>query len=172
MKRKTLLTVVVSMTAIVLALIGGCTRQQPQEMPITTSSEEALDLFKKGRSLAESYRLREAAQYFEKTIAKDSNFAMAYYHLAFLQPSNDKAFSYLNKAFTLVEKVSQGEKIFLLALQAAAVQGNLSKAKELLEKLVEMYPRDKRVHHTFGSHYYGWGNQQYDNALAEYRRAI
>jgi len=164
--KKRLWLITATIVSILLAIT--CTIAQ-EEIPITTSSDEALELFRKGRDLWEK-GIQECTQYFEKAIAKDSTFAMAYYFLAFSRYDLDKLFAYLNKAVSLVDKVSEGEKIILLATQAEFINDNPTKAKELYQKLVETYPQDKRAHEAFGFCYFR--TREYGEAIDEYKKAI
>jgi len=174
--------------AYLILVVIGCTLFKEREIPITTSSKEALRLFKQGRNLYENLRSQESIEYFIRAIAKDPNFAMAYYYLAsayrytgssdgfyrnlrkavalidkylaFAHPytgdTTDFYFT-LQKAVSLADKVSRGERLIILGLQAS-VQGNLEKEEELFQKLVKVYPKDKRAHFELGTFYYNQRN--------------
>ena len=173
MKTNKLSKCVLLFTIILWMLVSiNCIIDQEKEIPITTSSDEALTLYKQGLDLSERLRSHESIQYFEKATAKDSNFAMAYFRLAFAYggEGNSKGFfDNFKKAVALVDKVSEGERLFILARQAW-VNDNTVKQKELLEKLVKAYPKDERARYNLGSFYQG--QREYPTAIEEFKKAI
>ena len=46
----------------------GCTSSKEDKIPITTSSEKAMEYFLKGRALSEKLRAQESLQFFEKAV--------------------------------------------------------------------------------------------------------
>ena len=158
--------------AIIWMLIAiTCTTAQ-DEIPITTSSDKALELFKQGRKLAEYIKPQKAITYFEKAVEIDSNFALAYLNLAYPYSNagkTEKAFEVYYKAVALMDKVSEGEKLLILAFKEG-VDGNTAKVKELYQKLAKVYPKDKRAHDALAGFYYG--QQEYPLAIEEYKKAI
>lgn len=159
------------LTSLFFILISiGCTTQKIKEIPITTSSIEARELFIQGREFLDNNLLQENIQFMEKAIAKDSAFAMAYYYLALSQSNYDDFSANLNKAVSLADKVSEGEQIIIYAFQEEYMLNNLEKAQELYQKLVDIYPHDKQAHLIFGSFYYGI--QEYNKAIEELQKAI
>lgn len=173
MNTQKLMKCVLLLTATVWMLAAiGYTSTKEGEIPITTSSDEALELFKKGRELTENIKPQKAIPYFEKAVAKDSNFALAHLNLAFPYynaGNTEKAFDAYYKALALVDKVSEGEKLLILAFKEG-VDGNTTKVKELYQKLVKAYPKDKRAHDALAGYYYG--QQEYASAIEEYKKAI
>ena len=71
-----LLILVVFMTVPVTLLA------QNKEVPITTSSKEALNYFLDGRDKFDNNEFVAAASLFDKAIQTDPNFAIAYYYRA------------------------------------------------------------------------------------------
>ena len=73
------------MAAVVLAALASATlaaEAADQKIPITTSSEEARQLYLKGRDLAEKLRATDARVLYAQAAAKDSGFALAQLGLA------------------------------------------------------------------------------------------
>lgn len=158
--------------AIIWILIATTCTTAQDEIPITTSSDKALELFKQGRKLTEYIKPQKAITYFEKAVEIDSNFALAYLNLAspyYNAGNTEKAFEVYYKALALMDKVSEGEKLLILAFKEG-VDGNTTKIKELYQKLVEVYPKDKRAHDALAGFYYG--QQEYALAIEEYKKAI
>jgi tetratricopeptide (TPR) repeat protein len=69
---------------------------------------------------------------------------------------------------SLADKASEGEKLLILAAEAGA-NGNPTKQKEYLDKLVAAYPNDERAHFTLGGYYFG--QQDYPKAIEHYKKA-
>jgi tetratricopeptide (TPR) repeat protein len=126
---------------------------QIKEVPITTSSNEALKLFLDGRDRSEKVEYLTAASLFDKAIQKDSSFAMAYLYRSQSIGGYNVYRQNLDKAVSLVGKVSEGEKLLILYTQASA-DGNGQKQKEYLDMLLASFPSDKRVQLTAGSYFF------------------
>lgn len=139
------------------------------KIPITTSSEKAKSDFLKGRDLAEKLRVQDSMQYFQSAIKADPNFALAHLQLSFAEPNGRSFIEDLNKAVSLSDKASQGEKLWILSVQAGA-NGLPSKQGEYLESLTSTYPNDERAHNLLGTYYFGL--QQYDKAIQQYEKAV
>ena len=145
------------------------TIDKDDKIPITTSSKKALKYFLKGRDLSEKLRGQESLQYFEKAVAEDSNFALGYLFLSFAQPSAKEFFEHLNKAVALADKVSKGERIWILGFQAG-VNALPMKQREYYQNLVNAYPKDERAHNLLGNNYFG--QQEYEQAIEEFKKAM
>jgi tetratricopeptide (TPR) repeat protein len=141
---------------------------QVKEVPITTSSKEALNFFLAGRDKLENMEVVAAASLFEKAIEKDPSFAIAYIYRA-QSGGSYKIFSEnLDKAVSLEDKVSPGEKLIISFLQAYA-NGNGEQQKGYLDQLLSTFPFDKRVQENAGEYYYSLND--YQTALAHFAKA-
>ncbi|MBM2841352.1 MAG: hypothetical protein HW412_1880 [Bacteroidetes bacterium] len=139
-----------------------------EEIANTTTSQEALKHFKAGRDLSDRLRNEEAVPHFEKAIAADPNFAMAYYELATASSSNQAFLDNLGKATALADKVSEGERLTIMLLQAGSV-GNVTRQEDLVQQLMMKYPNDPRAHQLAGGFYAGQRN--YSTAIGHLKRA-
>ncbi len=143
---------------------------QVNEIPITTSSSEALKFFKEGRDKSEDFKNAEAASLFDKAIQKDPNFAMAYLYRAQSGGGNTIYMQNLEKAIGLADKVSEGERLEIQYFKASG-EGNGEKQKELLGQLLKSFPSDKRVQDLAGIYYFSINDFQaalsYFNKSAE-----
>jgi tetratricopeptide (TPR) repeat protein len=162
------LKAILSQTLILLLVILACQKQEADKIPITTSSDEARTAFQKGRDLSERLKREEAIKYFEKAITLDPNFAMAHLSLAFMLTNTKETFAEIDTAASLVDKVSEGEKLYILGTQAS-VNGMTAKEREYFQKLVENYPDDERAQFRMGMYYFQ--QQDYNIALGFFRRA-
>ena len=129
---------------VVVCLATGCGRQDAGKMPITTSSETAREDYLRGRDLAERLRGQEAREYFERAVEADTTFAIAYLQLAFAQPTPGEFFSTFERAKALIDKVSEGEALWIRAAEAGA-SGFPMKQRDLLRQLVALYPDDVKA---------------------------
>lgn len=141
---------------------------QNKEIPITTSSKEALDYFLQGRDKLENFEYIAAANLFEQAIEADTTFAMAYLYRSLTGGGLEVRMSNLEKATTLAKEVSEGEQHYISMVQAAYAGNNIQEY-EYLEKLLRDYPFDKRVHFIAGSYYYN--TNDYQNALMQFSKS-
>ena len=160
---------------LALAVLGAAaapaaaqTSHAAGKIAITTTSEAARADFVKGRNLAENLRLEDSRQYFRSAIAKDPDFALAHLSLATSSPTGTEFFEHLGHAVKLADKVSPGERLTIKGAEAGA-NGDPAGQLELYQKLVADYPKDERAHFVLANAYFG--RQDYEKAIAEYRRA-
>jgi tetratricopeptide (TPR) repeat protein len=137
------------------------------KIPITTKSEDARNEFLQGRDLSERLQGQESLQHFDKAIALDSDFASAELARATNSPTAKEFFDHLNKAVSLADKTSEGEKLQILANQAAA-NGDVVKQKEYWEKLAAEYPNDERAQVNLANYYFG--QQKVEQAIDTYKK--
>lgn len=138
------------------------------KVPITTKSEDAKKEFLEGRDLSERLLAQESLAHFQKAVALDPDFASAELALANNAPTTKEFFEHLNKALALADKVSDGEKLQILAAQAGA-NGDAVKQKEYLDKLVAAYPNDERAQAALGNYYFG--QQDLGSTIEHYKKA-
>ncbi|HEY0430419.1 MAG TPA: tetratricopeptide repeat protein, partial [Pyrinomonadaceae bacterium] len=138
------------------------------KIQVTTSSEEARKEFLAGRDLSEKLRITDSIAHFDKAISLDPNFALAELNRANVSPSAKEFFEHLKKAVALADKASDGERMLIQANEAGA-NGDPTKQKEILEKLVAAYPNDERAHFNLGGYYFG--QQDFTQAIGHYKRA-
>jgi tetratricopeptide (TPR) repeat protein len=135
---------------------------------VTTSSEEARKEFLAGRDLSEKLRITDSIAHFDKALSLDPNFAIAELFRANVSPTAKEFFEHLKKAVALADKASDGERMLIQANEAGA-NGDPTRQKEILEKLVAAYPNDERAHFNLGGYYFG--QQDVAQAINHYKRA-
>lgn len=160
--RRGLLTAFV-MTFFIIAAAVPAVFAQSGDMPLT-ASKEALALFRQG--LEKSENLEDAGTLFDQAVQKDPNFAFGY---LFAGQNNLEFRQNLEKAVSLADKASPGEREWILAAQD---QNNGNQAGQLahLEKLLKLYPRDKRAHALMGQYYRNIGDEP--TALRHFSESI
>jgi tetratricopeptide (TPR) repeat protein len=143
-------------------------RKRKRVLPLTTCSKRALDFYKQGL-LAEAEADRsEAMACFQKAVESDPGFVMARAQYAsYLPPSEGQAV--LDRAKECFEQVTEGERLFALAVDVV-VRNDTVKQREILEELSVEYPDDAMVHHRLATAYFL--AQDYERSIATCERAI
>ena len=135
---------------------------------LTTTSDEARQLYLEGRTLSENLRAHDGRKLYEQAAAKDPAFAMAHYQLAANSATAKDFFEHLKEAVALSDKATDGERLTILALEAGG-NAQPAKALEYTRELVAKYPNDERARFLLGN---SWiGQQEYEKAIEQYRKA-
>lgn len=153
MKMKSL-SVISATFIFAMFFVVPCKAQTPsKEMPVTTSSKEALKAFTEGRVEFENSQPTKAAVMFKKAIDLDPDFALANLYLSFSDGSYYP--EKFDKAISLKDKVSKGEQIYLEMLDNQR-KGNGTEMEKNCRAFEELYPGDPRTQYILGSYiYYG-----------------
>lgn len=138
------------------------------KIPITTKSEEARSEFLQGRDLFDRLLAQDSLRHFDKALALDPDFASAELARANASPTAKEFFDHLNKAVSLADKASDGERLMILANQAGS-NGEVNKQKADLDNLVAAYPNDERAQFALGGYYFG--QQEYAQAIEHNKKA-
>ncbi len=147
---------------------GARAAENPDKIPITTSSEEARRLFLQGRDLFEKLRGTDARKFFEQAVAKDQTFALAHLSLATTAPTGKDFFDSVKQAVALAPKASEAERLLIFGFDAG-VKGNVAAQKNDLTKVTQLYPKDERAQNALGGYYFG--QQDYPAAIEAYKKA-
>ena len=147
---------------------SGQAAASPDTIPITTSSDEARQLYLKGRDLSERLRATDARRFYEQAVAKDANFALGYVGLANTSPTTREFIDATTRAAGLAGQVSEGERHVVLGLEAA-MKGNPSGVLAHYTELVRLFPNDERAHNLLGNTYFG--RQDYESAVKHFVKA-
>jgi tetratricopeptide (TPR) repeat protein len=116
----------------------------------TTTSMDAYNYFIKGREDFYDQYIKDAITRLEKAVELDPNFAMAYLYLGYtynnLANDQKKAIEYYEKAKALSDRVTEKERLLIEAEYTGTVEGRREKWLEILNKIVEKYPREIQAH--------------------------
>jgi tetratricopeptide (TPR) repeat protein len=159
---------------VVLVLGAGArpavaeTRASSDKIPITTTSDEARELYLKGRDLAEKLRATDAHGFYEQAVAKDPTFALGYVGLANTSATTKEFIEAATHAATLAGQVSEGERHVVLGLEAT-MKGNAPDVLMHYTELVRLFPNDERAHALLGNLYFG--RQDYQSAIKHFVKA-
>jgi eukaryotic-like serine/threonine-protein kinase len=139
----------------------------------TTPSLEALQSYSLGRKMMTAKAdYLAAVPLYQKAIAEDANFAMAYASLGTAYHNlgeKDLAAVNTKKSFELRQRVSEQEKYYIESHYYHFVTGNLEEAGKAYELWGQAYPRESVPPANLGVVYQALG--QYDKALEDFREA-
>ena len=154
-------------TILLIVLVNLSAAQKANVMPITTASNEARELFMKGLDKFDNVELPAAAKYFDQAIAEDPDFALAYCYRAVSGGGSQVVNKNFEKARSLAGNASKGEQL-LISYFDAGYRGRTVEMKKDLDKLVSMYPGDKRV--MLYTAYYYYGTENYKEAIKYFKK--
>src|SRR5437867_1999525 len=171
-----ILTLVASFTlasAPSAAATGKPSPQTPRpaaarEVPISSKSAEAVEIFKKGREYAEDIRTVEAIERFKKAIELDADFALAHAWLGSLTPGKE-GLEHLEHASALARNVPEAERVTIEAM-LADTRGEEKKVRTLRRRLVTLAPGDWRVHIGLGQ--LQSAERKWNEAIATLKKAV
>jgi len=127
-----------------ILLISGCTEEKPaSDMPLSTDSQLALELYQTGMVAHDQLKEKLAWQNLYMAVEQDSEFFMAYFWMYYMSSKESKNFA--EKAFQSEAQLNPGEEQARMALKYL-VAGQEEKVVEHLQNLVEMYPGDPYTH--------------------------
>jgi tetratricopeptide (TPR) repeat protein len=143
--------------------------QKPNRPPeqATTASLEALQNYTAGHAEMEKSQTVAAIASFQRAIAIDPNFAIAYYHLSIaFDNAGDMASSrkYAKQAFRLVDRVSDYERAQIVPAYYRAT-GEVYKEIDALQLSIRNYPQRWEFPNQLGVTYVDLG--QYEEGLKE-----
>lgn len=130
---------------IVSALVlAGCSKQPT----LTTSSPEALRLYRDGTEQYEKFYYREAKASIEQALSYDSTFAMAWARLAAVNMNNQnesEALVDIGRAIALMGKASRREQLVIRMLDRRFHYDDVA-AAEIADSLIRLYPEEKEAY--------------------------
>lgn len=142
--------------------------QTTKKIPITTDSERAREAYEQGRHLLERVRNTDAHEYFTKAVGEDPDFAIGWWGVAITAPSASEFFDAMARATELADTASEGERLIILA-QDAAARGDAAAQLDYLQKLVAAYPGDARSHNALAVLLFA--RQDYEAAIEHFGHA-
>jgi tetratricopeptide (TPR) repeat protein len=137
----------------------------------TTPSLEALQNYTAGHSEMNQGQFLAAVPLFERAIALDPNFAMAYFMLgvAFENAGDvERSREYTQKAFRLIDRVSEFERDLITAIYYS-YDGQSDKAIDAYRLGIQNYPRFWGFHNDLSAEYIDLG--QFEEGLKEGQEA-
>ncbi len=139
----------------------------------TTSSLEALKAYSLGQKATNEKGPTAALPYYLHAIELDPNFAMGYKGVggSYLTLGElGRAREYLMKAFQLRERASEFERLLITVDYYRNVSGELDKAVQASQEMIESYPRTSAGYTYLGMMYGARG--QYEKAAESIRQSL
>ena len=153
-----------------LASIEKLTRPLEQ---FTTSSLEALRNYSMGYAPQSQGQFFAAIPFFQRATELDPNFAWAYQLLSIAYNNAgdiERSAEFQRKAFALIDRVSEFERLFISARYYWQVTGELDKAIDAYHLMARSYPRDWGDHSELSLLYKSTG--QFEQAVEESQVAV
>jgi eukaryotic-like serine/threonine-protein kinase len=138
----------------------------------TTSSLEALKALSLGYKSGNEKGASASLPYHQRAIELDPNFAMGYRAVGVDYAGLGeikRASEYFTKAFQLRDTASEREKLEITAKYYSDVTGELGKAAQAYQELIESYPRQSKLYSQLGAVFAEQG--QYEKAAETTRQA-
>ncbi len=135
----------------------------------TTPSLEALKAYSTATKLNYTKGPAAALPHFQRAVAIDPQFAMAYAYVGFMYSNigaSDLSATYTRKAYELRERASDREKFFIELLFDRQVTGNLEREGQTAAMWTQTYPRDL-VAHGLWAGYATAGTGKYEKTIEE-----
>ena len=148
---------------------GVTTTPVVSDIPVTTSSPEALGVFQQGQQAMDIGRYREANSLFDSAVQLDPSFAYAYLNIANTAASAREFATNLEQAKAHLEGKSDGERI-LVEISQTFFDNDSEKRLELARSLVERYPDGPRAWLVLAG--MQGGQNQYEASRESLERAI
>jgi tetratricopeptide (TPR) repeat protein len=134
-----------------ISIAAGGAFAQKKELQLS-GSKAAVAKFMQARDKGEA--LEDTGTLFDEVVALDPNFAYAY---LFAGQTNPEINANIEKAVTLADKVTPGEREWILATRDANNGDNAGQLSHW-QSLVKLYPGDKRVHMQLANYYRNLGD--------------
>jgi tetratricopeptide (TPR) repeat protein len=140
---------------------------------ITSSSPEAYKYYNEARKYHLNNDYREAIQLYEKAVAIDPEFAMAYRGLSAACGNLgyvSKKKEYIQKAFNLSDRISDRERCIIEGQLYYQKESTYDKAIDAFNKLLELYPDDSIANNYLGNIYSNL--EEWDKAIEKLEERV
>ncbi len=139
----------------------------------TTASLEAFQAYGLGEAQRDQGSYLAAVPFYQHATEIDPNFAMAYARMAVMYSNSgdrQQGIKYAKKAYSLIDRVTEKERLYITSEYDNYVLGDLEKTTEAYQLYARTYPRDVTPHVNLGVQYSNSG--QYEKAIQEYQEAV
>ena len=157
-------TVIVS---TILLTIFSCTTSTDAPLPITSASEEALELFKRGYFHQSQNEWYEAKGLYEQALSLDPEFILANLYVPETDPNKRKAFR--DRAIANKNNGNEAEKL-RVEIYVANRDGRLMDVVTVSKELVNKYPNSSEAYVVLGNAY--TSVRDFDNAISQFNKAL
>lgn len=143
MKRLGLLAILLTFGLAPASALAGSGKHHA-DFEVTTASEEAKKLFKKGRKALDRGYFLKANALFRKAVAADPEFAYAWLNIANSANTGAEFNANVKKAVEFADGTSEGEQL-LIAFNATFLDNNAEERLKIGEKLTKKFPNNARA---------------------------
>jgi len=160
---------------VILLIFGICSplaNAADDKIPVTSSSAVAVDHYEKATSLSDRDEIDRAESELKKALALDPDFALAHLALGMLRDNYDERRNRIAMAMKQIDKVSEGERLWIKARNAFYGTGEDQEEYPAFEALVKLHPNDEKANYFFGFVNFRHGRVDYDTATKHFKRAI
>jgi tetratricopeptide (TPR) repeat protein len=169
MRQSTLTTLLLSF-ALALPLQAHHIKQSvAKEMPVTTPSPQARELFERALTDYENLYLERANASWRAAVQADPNFALAYVFIAYNSGDPAEANTAQEKAKLLAAKATPGERL-LIQWITSVKENNFIAGISAMNDMLEMFPKDKHLAYLAGN--WMMGQNSYEQAQKTLQGAL
>jgi tetratricopeptide (TPR) repeat protein len=169
MRRSGLTTLLLSF-ALALPLQAHHIKQSAaKEMPVTTSSPKARELFGRALTDYENLYLERANIGWRAAVQADPNFALAHVFIAYNSSDPAEAKAAQEKAKLLAAKASPGERLLIQWITSVR-ENNFIAGISAMNDMLEMFPKDKHLVYLAGN--WMMGQNSYEQAQKTLQGAL
>src|SRR5882757_3675068 len=147
-------------TCVLIVVIGVCfaaplyahhvKQAATSAMPVTTSSPQARVLYEKGMQDYENLYLERCNEDWRAAVKADPNLAVAWAWIAFNSGDPKEISAAREKAKSLSPKLTKGEQL-MVSWIVRVQEGDFIDGISAMNDLLEMFPKDKRLHYLAGN---------------------
>ena len=144
-----------------------------QVMAVTTPSLDAFQAYARGTDLYRQGLSLQAIPFFRRAVELDPGFAMAFQLLGNAYANVGErapAVDYSKRAFALVDRVSERERLAISAVYHMRVSGDVDAADGALQLFVQTFPRATIPRTYRGSFYMSTG--QFEKAASDFEETV
>jgi tetratricopeptide (TPR) repeat protein len=144
-------------------------KEKSRNLPVTTSSQQAGELFEKAMADFENLHLDRATQGWRDAAKADPDFALAHAWIAFNSTDPTEVENERHRAKALTSRVTPGERLMIQWI-VNVQENNFVAGIAAMNDMLAMYPKDKRLLYLAGN----WllGEQENDQARKLFTRAL
>jgi tetratricopeptide (TPR) repeat protein len=148
MKSSAVLALALSFAA--LSFAHHVKKSDSRELPVTTSSAKARQLYKKGMDDYENLYLERCNEDWRAAVKEDPDLAVAWAWIAFNSGNPEEVSAAREKAKALAPKTTPGEQL-MVAWVSKVQEGDFIGGITAMNDMLEMYPRDKHLLYLAGN---------------------
>jgi len=161
-----------SFPRIIIALlipywIISCSKTVDVALPITSSNEKALELYKQGYNHFTQTEGLEAKNLFEQALSLDPDFILANLYVPETDPNKRK--NYRDRAIANKNNGNEAEKL-RVDIWVAGRDGRSTDVVSFAKELVNRYPNSSEAYVFLGNAY--TAVKDFDSAIAQYNKAL